>query len=468
MSSIFAGLGTATGALAAQQYALEITQKNIANVNTAGYTRQRAAFTPADPTDPLGYLAASGAPTVSVESYRDRFTEFRITEEAQGSGEFEASSRALQQVEALLNENNSQGLQSSLSSFFNSFSALANAPEDTTLRQQVLSRADTLTSEFHRLYDRIQAVQVTQDQAVADTVNDINSITAQLAKLNTSVAVAQAGKNGEEFALLDQRQQLLEKLSGLIDISYFETETGGLTITTRQGIALVVGDQNKALQAGPATSGALMRVQVDGQDITSSIQSGSLGGILKMRDTTLPGYLTKLDELAASLITRVNAQHAQGSDLSGAPGGDFFVPFTPGLGGSVAGAAHAISVAISDTAKIAAAGAGSGAGSNANARSLAAIQDEKLFESGNSTANEFYAHLIYTVGADVKAADEGYTAQSQLLTQLRNLRDSASGVNMDEEAVNIIRYQKAYEASARLVQVWNTLAEEVVNLLGTP
>ena len=202
MSSIFAGLGTATGALAAQQYALEITQKNIANVNTAGYTRQRAAFTPADPADPLGYLAASGAPTVSVESYRDRFTEFRITEEAQGSGEFEASSRALQQVEALLNENNSQGLQSSLSSFFNSFSALANAPEDTTLRQQVLSRADALTGEFHRLYDRIQAVQVAQDKAVAVTVNDINSITAKLAKLNTAVAVAQAGKNGEEFTLL--------------------------------------------------------------------------------------------------------------------------------------------------------------------------------------------------------------------------------------------------------------------------
>ncbi len=466
MSSIFAGLGSAAESLAAQQYALEITQRNIANTNTPGYTKQRAVFTPGDPADPLDPSIGSATPTVAVESYRDRFTEYRIVEETQTNGEFEASSRALQQVESLLNENNGQGLQSSLTSFFSSFSALANAPEDTSLRQQVLSAANALTGEFHTLSDRILAVQTAQDRAVADTVKDINSITLQLAKLNPAIAAAQAGNNGEESTLIDQRQQLLEKLSGLIDISYFETESGGLTITTRQGIVLVVGDQNKALQAGPAASGSLLRVQVEGQDITPSIQSGTLGGILKMRDTTLPSYLAKLDELASSLITRVNAQHRLGSDLSGASGGDFFVPFTPASAGSVTGAAHAITVAISDTGKVAAAGSGSGSGSNLNARMLAAIQDEKLFESGNATANEFYSHLVYTVGTDMEASDDGLTSQSQLLTQLRNLRDSTSGVNMDEEAVNIIRYQKAYEASARLVQVWDTLAEEVINLLG--
>ncbi len=466
MSSIFAGLGSAAEALAAQQFALEITQKNIANTNTAGYTRQRAAFTPANPADPLDPSTGSIAPTVSVDSYRDRFTEYRIVEEAQSNGEFEASSRALQQVESLLNENNSQGLQSSLSGFFNSFSSLANSPEDTSLRQQVLSGANVLTSEFHLLYDRIQTIQAAQDRAVADAVKDINSVTQQLAKLNTAVAAARTSNNGDESTLLDQRQQLLEKLSGLIDISYFETETGGLTVTTRQGIALVVADQNNTLQAGPAASGSLLRIQVEGQDITASIQSGSLGGVLKMRDTTLPGYLAKLDELAASLIARVNAQHAQGSDLTGTPGGDFFVPFNPGSGGSMTGAAHAITVAITDAGKIAAAGLGSGPGSNSNAKMLAAIQDEKFFESGNATAEEFYSHLIHTVGTDMQTADDGLTAQSQVLTQLRNLRDATSGVNMDEEAVNIIRYQKAYEASARLVQVWNTLAEEVINLLG--
>ncbi len=466
MSSIFGGLSTAKDSLAAQQLALEITQKNIANVNTPGYTRQRAAFTPADPADPFASLAATGAPSISVESFRDRFIDYRINQELQGQGEYEASSGALRQIEALLNENGGQGLQAVMTNFFNSFTSLANAPEDMTLRQQVLSRADELTVEFHRIYDRIQGVQAAQDRAVADTVSEINSLTERLAKLNASIGQMQGGNNGEVSTLEDQRQQLLDQLSGLIDISYFETESGALTITTRQGAALVVGNQSGVLQAGASATGDLLRVQLGGQDITSAIGSGRLGGLLRVRDTLIPSYMKRLDDLAAAFSTRVNAQHTQGSDYNGSPGGVFFVPFTPGVGGSTAGAAQALAVAISDAKEIAAAGAGGGVGSNANARLMAAIRDEKLFESGGATAIQFYAHLIAKVGADVQTDNASLGTATQLLAQLQNQRDSISGVNLDEEAINIIRYQKAYEASARLVQVWDSLAEEVIRLLG--
>jgi flagellar hook-associated protein 1 FlgK len=170
--------------------------------------------------------------------------------------------------------------------------------------------------------------------------------------------------------------------------------------------------------------------------------------------------------MAAGLIERVNAQHALGSDLNGDPGGDFFTPFVQPWLGNNSGAAHSISVAISDPQLIAAAESGAGVGSNANARLLAGIKDETLFLPDNFTIDQFYGSLLASVGSDYQSADDGLKTQGQILLQLQNQRDSLRGVNLDEEAVNLVKFQKAYEASARLAQVWSSLADEVINLLG--
>jgi flagellar hook-associated protein 1 FlgK len=464
MSTIFGGLTSALGALQAQQYALDITQQNIANVNTPGYSRQGVKFTPGS-----GNPGTSGGciPTVSVESFRDRFIDYRIAQELPSQNEYDTVSQALQQIDGILNGQGGTSLQSALSSFFNSFSSLANNPDDLSLRQNVLSQANDLANQFHSIYDSIQKVQVSQDQAVSDTVNQINAVTQKIAALNPQVAAAQAQHSDDESSLSDQRQQLLDQLSGLADVSYFETESGAVTITTGQGSVLVIGDQSSSLQTATLPGTSMNQVVLNGTNITSEFQSGKLGGLLKVRDQNIAGYLNTLDDLAAGLIARVNAQHASGSDMNGNAGGDFFTPFVQPWPGNNSGAAHSISVAITDPQAIAAAESGAGQGSNANAQALAGIKDETLFLPDNFTLNQFYAGLLETVGSDYQAADNGSQTQGQILLQLQNQRDSLAGVNLDEEALNIVKFQKAYEASARLAQVWNSLADEVMKLVGS-
>jgi flagellar hook-associated protein 1 len=456
MPSILSGFDSVQQALAAQQFALSITQRNVANASNPSYTRQDPIF--ADVTE-------SGGFPVSIQAYRDRYIDYSISRETQSLGEQQVTSDALQQIDAIMNETGGSGLQEALSNFFNSFSSLSATPEDLTLRQQVLSAAAALTTTFHRVYGAIQQVQTSSNSAVGTTVNEINTITSKIAALNQKVAVAHASGADEEFTLRDDRQQLLEQLSGLIDTSYFETESGSITVTTRQGGLLAAENQSHALALASMPNTAFYGVQLDGVDITSTVQSGKLGGLLKVRDGRIEGYLGALDDMAATVISRVNEQNGHGLDLDGAAGGDFFAPFAQTFPGSNAGAARSISLALSDGRKIAASSSGS-AGNGDNAKLLFAIKDEKLFLSAAETAGQFYASLIYQIGSDEQVAADSAANQTNILEQLKNQRDSISGVNLDEEATNLIKYQKAYQASAKFANVLDLLSDEILNLLG--
>ncbi len=465
MSTLFSGLNIAQRALSAQQLGLEITQRNVANTNTYGYSRLRVNFEPAVASGVFNVQAGMGVAGATVESFRDNFIDYRISQELQGQGEQQAALDALQQVEALFYSTDSKGLQGALSDFFNSFSALANTPEELALRQQVLQQAGLLTDEFHGLYNRLKGIQLQEDRLVSDTVAEINAASAEIARLNIEIQVARGTQSNEESSLRDERQRLLEKLSGLTDISYFEDSEGMTTVTTRQGALLVVGSESKNLELGQSATTGFLTIEQDGIDITSTVRSGKLGGALMVRDVAIPEYLGSLDDMAAALIQRVNQQHALGVDLSGNPGGDFFVPFVQPAPGSNEGAARSISVALDDVTEIAAAGPGGGPGSNINANLLAGIKDETLAALG-TTPGEFVANLIYRVGADTRSAQDELETQKNLLQQLENQRDVFSGVNLDEEAVNIIRYQKAYQASARFVTVIDTLSSDLIQMLG--
>jgi len=461
MTSILSGLDTVQQALAAQQFALSISQRNVSNVNDPNYTRQEAVF------NPTGEGSDYGVSGVSIKANRDRYLDYSISREFQSLGESTVTYKALQQVDASFGGSSGGSLQEALSSFFNSFSSLTSAPEDMSLRQQVLTSAKTLAGEFRSTYSAIQQVQVSADGSVKYAVDDVNSITAQIADLNAKIQDAQQSHSESESMLRDSRQQLLENLSNLVDVSYFETESGSVTVTTRQGGMLVLGDQNSALTLTHSSAGDFQRVLLNGSDITDSLKSGELGGSIHLRDDILSGYLNVLDEMAATITARVNEQHAQGSDLKGGMGGDLFTPFVEVIPGSNTGAARSMNVAITDAAKIAAAGAGAGVGDNTNAKLLAGISEEKLFSGSTQTPTEYYSKLVYQVGTDEKTAEDDMNTQTSLVEQLKNQRSSLSGVNLDEEAVNIIKYQKAYQASSRVANVLDTLSGEILNLLGT-
>jgi flagellar hook-associated protein 1 len=464
MSTLFGTLQLARQALVAQQVGIDVTQNNIANVNTPGYARQRADFVPGDTKLQYSYQLGCGVQLASITSYRSRLMDIRVNDELQRQGEYDASSQVLQQVEALFNENTGSGLQSSISAFFNSFGSLANMPEDASLRQQVLASAADLGSRFQSIYEQVQSLQTQQNLAISETVSDINSTVSAIARLNKEIEAAK-GAMSNENNLVDQRQELIDKLAGLIDISYYESDSGSITITTRQGALMATGYQASSWQTASGPNNE-MKVLVNGKDITDNIQSGKLGGILKVRDTKVASYLTQLDDLAAAIISRVNTQHAAGVDINGDAGGNFFVPFVPTVPGSNQGAARHMDVAIADTDKIAAGIPGEGSGSNGNAKLLAEVQNEKLLSGGTATVSDSYANLVFSIGLDTRASVDGNETQGHLLAQLQNQRDSTSGVSLDEEAVNLMRYQKAYQASARFISIVDALTDDVLRILG--
>jgi flagellar hook-associated protein 1 len=461
MASILGSIDSAQKAMTAQQFALSITQRNVANVNNPSYTRQEVSFSSDYSEQPL-----YGVPGAALQSSRNRYLDYSISNEQSTLGQSSVEQEALKQIDAVMNGLDSGGLQESLSNFFNSFNSLSSNPVDLGLRQQVLTNANVLSSKFRQIEGELQQVQTSQDQEVKNAVNEANSITARIAELNKKVAIAKTTGSEDELTLRDDRQQLIEDLSNIIDASYFETESGSITVTTKQGNALVLEDKSFNLKLEPMADSDFQGITLSGEDITANLESGTLGGLLKMRDETISGYLNSLDDLAAGIISGVNTVHAMGTDLDGFSGGDFFVPFVQVVPGSNSGAASSISVALTDPRGIAAAAAGGDAGNNENAKLLAAVGTEKLFSDNTETAAELYAGLIFQVGADEKEANENVTTQNNLLEQLTNQRSAASGVSLDEEALNLIKYQRAYQASARYVSVLDSLCNDILQMLG--
>jgi flagellar hook-associated protein 1 FlgK len=206
----------------------------------------------------------------------------------------------------------------------------------------------------------------------------------------------------------------------------------------------------------PDASG-LQHILAQGGDITAKINSGELGGLLTVRDLKIPSILSSLDTLAAGLTNAFNAANAAGYDLNGRLGGNLFTA-PPGSG---PGAAASMAVAISDPALLAASSDGS-AGSNGNLANFSAIHDQPL--ANGATPGESYANLVFGVGNDVASGSAQLHASQLVLQQLQDQRGSISGVSLDEEAANMIQYQRAYEAAARVADAVNQMLETVIRM----
>jgi flagellar hook-associated protein 1 FlgK len=203
------------------------------------------------------------------------------------------------------------------------------------------------------------------------------------------------------------------------------------------------------------------QILAQGADITSSIAGGQLQGLLNARDTGLPAAQSSLDNLAAGLISAVNTQQAAGYNLDGGKGGNLFTPFTPTTAGSNAGAAATMSLAFTDPSQIAASSDGT-PGDNTNATALANLQNGPVISG--QTPGAYYSNLIDQVGNDVSNATSEQTAVGLVLQQLSNQQSSISGVSLDEEATNLVMYQRAYEASARVISVVDELVSTTIDM----
>jgi flagellar hook-associated protein 1 FlgK len=459
MGSLSASLNIAIGSLLSEEGAIETTSNNIANVNTPGYSRQRANLSETSPIEIGNLTLGTGVQLQDVTSLRDSILDLRVNQETQQQGKLNAFLNGGQQIQALFNETTGTGLQGPLSAFFNSFQQLSVNPGDPTARQSVITTAQNLAHSLNQTSNNLTTLQQNTDLAVKQSVSQINSLTTQIAQVNLQVAGA-VGSGANAGAFIDQRQQLINQLSNYVDVSTVDAGGGSITLTTSAGTPLVVGGQSFALSTLPNAATGSLDIYSSGKNISSQITAGQLAGQLQIRDQEIPNIRNSLDTLAYNLSNAVNTQQQAGYDLNGAAGGPLFTPLA-----QQTGAAASLSVAISDPNKIAASGgpAPGNPGDNTNANALLALQNQQSVNGQTPLA--YYGGIVFQVGNDVSSAQTQQQSGSLVLQQIQNLQGGVSGVDVNEEAANLVRYQNAYQASAQVTSVINTLMQTTINMV---
>jgi flagellar hook-associated protein 1 FlgK len=448
--SLNTSLSIAVSALNAFTGAVDNTSKNIANASTPGYTRKMVVLSEAAVSSSG---TGGGVVLQGYQAVRDEILQSQIQGQTQQQSNAQAQANAIQQVQTAFTTS-TQDIATRMSALFSSISALSTNPANTANRQSVLSSAQSLATAFNTTSASITSQQASLNTQVATDVTQINSLAKQIAALNPSIALAKQ-TGADSSADQDKQDALVLSLSKLTNVAVTHSDNG-ITLTTGSGTALVVGANSFALQTTNSSGSALQVLDVNGKDVTSSISGGDLGGAITMRDGVLASLTTKLDTLASQFGTAMNQAQSAGFDLNGNAGQKLF-----NLPATSAGAAASISVAISNPSLIAASADGT-AGSGGNVAAFAAVQTSNL--PSGQTPIDTYASLVFSVGNIAATANADVNAATASLTQLEDQRNSTSGVSIDEESVNLIAYQQAYAAAARVVSTIQTLFQVTLSM----
>ena len=489
-SSLYIGL---TG-LSASQSALNVVGHNIANVNTPGYTRQRADLSSNVASAEGQVYFGTGVSLNSVSGIRDKFLDLQIYKETAVQTGADQRYSTVNAISTSLGDTSSFGLGAQIQSFFQSFQDLAASPESTALRTNVIGKAQTMITGLKTQYSMLDDQRRSADQSVGDLVSQVNTLTSQIAKLNDQItSTVPLGSNNDA---IDQRKALTDKLSNLVGINVFEGAKGEYQITIDSGAATLVSGSNAytltaAPGAGPNGMSAVMsNMGPTGTDVTSGIKNGQLGAQLDLRDNILSGFQRQLDQVAAGVSSQVNLIHQTGYGINAASaanhGTDFFQTAVAnganGLPPSITaatfykGMVNSLSVnstIVGDPSLIATAGAASAIGDNTNANAIANLQSatNTVDTNGNGVGDSgpfssSIGSLVGDLGTQVQKYQTQSTTQQNLVAALQNQRDQVSGVNLDEEAANMMNLQRGYQASARFINVINTLTEQLVSQFG--
>ena len=460
MSNIIGLLDIGSRALLAHQKAISTTGHNIANVNTPGYSRQRVNLSTNPGMTSMPGQMGTGVRASDIQRIYDQFLGSQINTESYNQGKWEAQKSSLERVEIIFDETTGFGLNQAMGDFFNALQDLSNNPAGHTERQVLLAKSEIMTETFNKISSDLNQLQNDLDSNIEGTVIEINTIAGEISDLNFKIGdIEKSGQNAND--LRDKRDLYLKELSSMIDISSFEGNDGQVTVSVGSGTPLVQPPYAFSLSTATNASGHenVLWVNRDGStiDITNDISGGKLKGWIDVRDVTIENYKTSLDNLASSMITEVNNLHTGGFDLNSVAGVNFFT-------GSLASDISVNPVIVGDVNLIAASGTGA-PGDNSNAIAIANLQNSLLMSGGTSTYDDFYNSLVSDVGIAVRSAQVNYDHQTAMVSSLDNYRESIAGVSLDEEMVNLVKFQHAYDAAAKLISAVDEMMNTVMNMV---
>lgn len=445
----FAGLNIGRTGVSAAQRGVEAAGHNASNVNTPGFTRQRVNFAAAVPSmtstglSLSGGMVGTGVTVQSISRLRDSFLDSSWRAQAAVAADAAATADILGRVENLIGTVTS-GLPKMANQFFASWSDLSINPSDPAARQAVLSAGEVVARELSTIASQLNQIGPDSTSKAVDLVTEANALIEHVARLNVEIANA-TSMNQSPNDLLDSRDQLIDQLSGLIGARVGAVEDNGQVALYLEGQPLVRGKYAYPLDVTTTPSGPV----VSFANGTVANPGGQIGGLIKTATTMVPEILAGFDEWASNLINEINAIHAGGAGVDGTRGNAFF------SGNS----ASTIAVAAT-TGNLAASTSGLAAdGSNAlKLMQLADTRDVNGTTIGDRLRGMFSAIGLTNQQAQLIASTSNNTAENLDLA-----RQSVHAVNADEEMVDMVRFQRAYEANAKVISICDGLLDTIIN-----
>ncbi len=473
-------LNVGQSGLDSSKKSLSTAGHNIANANTEGYSRQR---TLQQTGTPIGYgnlVLGTGARVTSVERFHDQHAEKKLQLALTEHNFNKSRNFQLSQVEGVFNEIDAEGFSNVLNTFFNSFRELSKQPDDETIRSVVRDSAGLVVRDFKRTKRSLNELQTALDRAVNISVTDINTLMQQVGDLNVKIRSIENG-HGETGDLRDQRDLMVRKLSEFFEITTYVGEDGQFTINAEGVGSLVVGNHVQELVAAKSHQSeghheGSVEVFIKGRakKVSHKFVSGRMRALLDTRDVELKSFQEKVDGLAYDIAKSVNAIHRRGyvnkTFQSNAPQGNndaltginFFKEPT-----SRFAAAEQISLSdevSSDLKNIATAFVPDSPGDNRISIAISKLQSSKILDEGTATFEEAYQKGIGKIGLETAKARVNEEQTLGVLTQIKAMKERVSGVSIDEETANMIRFQHVYDASARVMSVAEQMFDTVLSI----
>jgi len=465
MVTLFNILNMGGQSLSTEQDATAVAGQNLANVNNPAYARESLNMAASTPLQTTIGQEGTGVTAVSITEVRDALLDAQIQAEGSTTGSLTAQQNALQQAEAYLNEQLSgstsagtsspDGLTADLSNFYSSLQTLSTDPSNIADRQAVIQAAQQLTQQFNSVSAGLTTVTSNLNSSVQSDVASSNQDLSQIAALNQQIMIAQSD-GGTANDLVDQREQLIENLSGMVNITTAAQANGAVNINIG-GVTMVSGASTPdSLGTYTDAAGNLMvEAQTAGTPLT--LTGGSIEGEITARDGAVANLQSSLNTLASQLITQFNSTYSTGYDLHGTTKQTFFT-------GTNASDIGVNSTVVNDPSTFQASGTAGNAGDNTVVLALANSATQTLAALNNQTITQNYTGAVGDFGSALQSVNEQLSNSQAVSQMLTTQRSSESGVNTDTEMTNLMQFQKAYEASAELVTTVNQMLETVVNM----
>ena len=463
MSGLYSSLNSTVRAITAHSRAIETTGKNLANVNNPEYARQRVIYGDRGTVITADGAMSLGLEALGVEQIRDAMLDRQMLREIAMRSAYESEQSAYQRAQAGLGQSidratsadasaaNNKGIAAALDDFFNAFQAFAARPTDIGERQSVLQKTQVLTDRFRMADERLDQVQADLDAEIASDVESVNRLLATIADIDSQIGRFEINAPGSAVDLRDERQARLEELAAILPIDVGTITGGRMEIVAKDGTGADVVLINLSTVQGT--------VAFDGTNITAgvpptvlSLNGGSIQGALAARNGAVQTLRDDLDALAEQLVTEVNAAY----------NGNFFNPAGV-TAGTIAldGAVTAVNLKASD---------GGEAGENQVALAIAGLATDVFSTAGtdqiDGTFSGFYAKAVSRIGQALSTANAQVEDQGSIERLIRTQRDAVSAVSLDEEMADLMKYQRAFQASSRVFSVVDDLLDTVVNRLG--